>query len=129
MNNFPNHRAHPNSEEYAKTQTERPTGPHLTNTTSTIANQMPKVGADNAPPEFLTAVEPDFAAKDSVPENTDRMTGGTQSGAPKTGPNADLAVGEMEGVSFKVEPHKRSGEEINTLRARLLCSSFFATIF
>ena len=123
VNAFPNDRAHPNSKDWAKTQTGRPTNPHLTNTTSTIANDMPSVGADNAPPELLTAVDPKFEAKDSVPENTQRMTGGTQSGGPSSGPNAELGVGEMEGVSFKVEPNRRSGEDINTLRARLLCPS------
>lgn len=122
-NNFPNERKHPNAEEFAETQKNRPTGPHMTNTTSTIANEMPSVGADKAPPELITAVDPDFVPKDSVPENTERMTGGTQKGSPENGQNADLSVGEMEGVSFKVEPKRRSGEDLNTIRARLLCPS------
>ena len=93
----------------------------MTNTNSTIANEMPSVGADSAPPELLTSVDPDFLPKDSVPDNTKRMTGGTQEGAPENGANAELGVGEMEGAKFKVEPLRRAGEDGNTMRARLLC--------
>lgn len=93
----------------------------MTNTNSTIANEMPSVGADKAPPELLTSVDPDFAPKDSVPENTERMTGGTQKSMPADGANSELGVGEMEGAEFKVEPLRRTGEDGNTMRARLLC--------
>ena len=86
-----------------------------------MANEMPSVGADKAPPELLTAVDPDFTPKDAVPENTERMTGGTQKGGPDGGVNTELGVGEMEGAQFKVEPIRRTGEDGNTIRARLLC--------
>lgn len=112
---------------YRKAQTEKPLNPHLTNTTSTIANEMPSIGKDNVPPEMITSVDPSFTAKDSVPENTERMTGGTQSSTPESGVNADLEVGEMEGGSFRVEPLRRTGEDTNTTRARLLCSSPFTS--
>lgn len=117
--------ARPNDtvEEYRKHQMEKPLNPHLTNTTSTIANEMPSIGKDNTPPELITKTDPNFVAKDSVPENTERMTGGTQSGKPESGVNADLEVGELEGGSFRVEPLRRTGEDTNTTRARLLCSS------
>lgn len=82
---------------------------------------MPSVGADKAPPELLSSVDPNFVPKDSVPENTERMTGGTQKGGPEVGVDAELDVGEMEGASFKVEPLRRTGEDGNTMRARLLC--------
>lgn len=36
-------------------------------------------------------------------------------------PRAALDVGEIEGVKFKVEPLRRTGEDGNTMRARLLC--------
>jgi hypothetical protein len=114
-------RLHSNVEAYRETQTGRPKNPHMTNTTSTISNEMPAVGADKASPEFISAVDPKFTPKDSVPENVERMTGGTQKGAPKKGPNADLGVGEMEGAKFKVEPLRREGEDATTIRARLLC--------
>ena len=93
----------------------------MTNTTSTISNEMPAVGADKAPPEFIDAVDPDFVPKDSVPENTERMTGETQKGSPDEGKNSELGVGEMDGASIKVEPLRREGEDFPTMRARLLC--------
>ncbi len=114
-------RQHDNTASWRETQQSKPTGPHMTNTNSTIANEMPSVGADKAPPELLTSVDPGFAPKDSMPENTERMTGGTQPGGPSEGANAELDVGEMEGTKFKVEPLPRTGEDSNTMRARLLC--------
>lgn len=99
----------------------------MTNTNSTIANEMPSVGADKAPPELLTSVDPDFVPQDSVPDNTETMTGNTQDGGPKSGINSELDVGEMKGAKFKVEPLRRTGEDDNTLRARLLCP--FASAF
>jgi hypothetical protein len=111
---------HEGNAEHRKIQTEKPLGPHMTNTNSTIANEMPSVGSKNAPPELISSVEGDFAPKDSVPENTERMTGGTQ-GEPESGSNAELGVGEMEGGKFKVEPLRRTGEDENTMRARLVC--------
>ena len=114
-------RQHDNTASWRETQQSKPTGPHMTNTNSTIANEMPSVGADKAPPELLTSVDPEFVPKDSDPENTERMTGGTQPGKPAEGANAELDVGEMEGANFKVEPLRRTGEDGNTMRARLLC--------
>ena len=114
-----------NAPGWRETQKSKPSGPHMTNTNSTIANEMPSVGADKAPPELITSVDPDFVPKDSVPENTERMTSGTQKGAPESGPNAELEVGEIEGAKFKVEPLRRTGEDGNTMRARLLCPFLF----
>lgn len=121
-------RQHENVDAHRKAQMEKPLNPHMTNTNSTIANEMPSVGKDSVPPEFITSVDPDFTPKDSIPENTERMTGGTQSGAPESGVNSDLKVGEIEGGSFRVEPLRRTGEDLNTMRARLLCS-FYALYF
>ena len=72
----------------------------MTNTTSTIANEMPSVGKDAPPPELITSVDGNFVPKDSVPENTERMTGGTQSseGSEVSGKNSELGVGELEGA-------------------------------
>ena len=120
---FLNESIHKNAEEYRADQKDKSLNPHLTNTTSTISNEFPSIGKDKAPPELISAVETDFTPKDSVPENTERMTGGTQKGSPEGGVNADLGVGEMEGVKFKVEPKRRTGEDANTMRARLLCPS------
>ena len=82
---------------------------------------MPSVGADKAPPELISSIDPDFVPKDSVPENTWRMTGETQKGEPDSGNNAELGVGEIEGANLKVEPLRRTGEDPATMRARLLC--------
>lgn len=116
-----NKRANDTAPEYRRYQIEKPLVPHLTNTTSTIANELPDIGSDNAPPELLTNVDPNFVPKDSKPENTERMTGGTQKPAPESGPNAELDVGEIEGGTFRVEPLRRTGEDVNTTRARLIC--------
>lgn len=112
---------HEGTEQYRKTQSDKTLNPHMTNTNSTIANDMPSAGARKGPPEFLSSIEPDFLPKDSVPENTERMTGGTQNGAPEEGENAEMGVGEMQGGTFKIEPLRRTGEDPNTTRARLLC--------
>jgi hypothetical protein len=116
-----NERANDTADEYRKQQKEKPLNPHLTNTSSTVANDFPDVGADKPPPELISSADGKFTPKDAVPENTERMTGGTQKGAPESGANADLGVGEIEGGSFKVEPLRRTGEDANTTRARLLC--------
>jgi len=117
-----NAKEHSTAEEHRKIQTEKPLNPHMTNTNSTIVNEMPSVGAQKAPPELISSVAGDFTPKDSSPENTERMTGGTQKGAPDSGPNWEMGVGEMEGAKFKIEPLRRTGEDPNTTRARLLCS-------
>lgn len=116
-----NERGNDTAPEYRKFQIEKPLNPHMTNTNSTIANEMPNIGEDAAPPELITSVDANFVPKDSKPENTEKMTGGTQEPAPSSGPNAELDVGEIEGGKFKVEPLRRTGEDINTMRARLLC--------
>lgn len=143
-----NAQQHEGTEEHRKIQSEKPLNPHMTNTNSTIVNDMPSVGARKPPPEFLTSVDPDFVPKDSVPENTERMTCGTQK-APESGSNekmetedgergergqggarergqdgepGEMGVGEMEGGTFKIEPLRRTGEDANTTRARLLCA-------
>lgn len=97
--------------------------PHFTNTTSTIANEMPSVGKDAAPPEMISSVDSKYVPKDSIPSNTERMTGGTQDSKDSgtSGANAELGVGELEGAKFRVEPLRRTGEDANTMRARLLC--------
>ena len=108
--------------EHRKIQIEKPLNPHMTNTNSTQVNDMPSVGKNKAPPDLLTSVDPNFVPKDSVPENTERMTGGTQNSGHIRGPKEELQVGEMRGANFRVEPLRRTGEDANTMRARLLCS-------
>ena len=114
-------RVHSNAPEHREYQKEKATNPHLTNTTSAITNDVPSVGADNAPPELISSVDPDYTPKDKIPENTDRMTGGTQESDPDKVSSSEFGVGEMEGISFRVEPLRRTGEDVTTMRARLLC--------
>ncbi len=118
-----NKRTNDTSGTYRKFQIEKPLNPHMTNTTSTIANEMPSVGKDAAPPELITNVDAKFTPKDTEPENMERMTGGTQKSedSNQKGEGKELGVGEMEGAKFKVEPIRRTGEDANTMRARLLC--------
>ena len=118
-----NERTQEGAEEHRKHQMNRPLNPHMTNTTSTITNEIPSVGKDKPPPEVISSIDRDYVPKDSVPKNTEHMTVGTQMPAPDSGPHKELEVGEMEGASFKVEPKRRFGEDMNTLRARLLCQS------
>ncbi|CAG8979345.1 hypothetical protein HYALB_00002471 [Hymenoscyphus albidus] len=119
-----NAKIHEGTEEHRKIQSEKPLNPHMTNTNSTITNSMPSAGTHNIPPELISSIDPKFAPKDSSPENTDRMTGGTQKGEGNGGTTtAEMSVGEMEGASFKVEPLRRTGEDANTMRARLLYQS------
>ncbi|EME83519.1 uncharacterized protein MYCFIDRAFT_135879 [Pseudocercospora fijiensis CIRAD86] len=119
-------RGNDTADEYRRYMKEKPLNPHMTNTTSTIANEMPSIGKDSPPPELISSVDPKFTPKDSVPKETRKMTGGKQSGTPKSGPNADLQVGEIEGIEFKVAPLRRTGEDANTMRAQsdLLLSTF-----
>ena len=95
-----NKRTNDTSEQYRKFQKEKPLNPHTTNTTSTIANEMPSVGNDAPPPELIKNVDPNFTPKDAKPDNTERMTGGTQGqeGSEVSGKNAELGVGELEGA-------------------------------
>lgn len=153
-----NARKNDTADQYSKIQNSKPLNPHLTNTTSTISSQMPSVGKDSPPPELISGVDGEFQPRDSVKENTERMTGGTQDGAGKgvgkeglqgTGAGSEgkhegqahqglargkegkegeaqegeLGVGELEGASFRVEPLRRTGEDMSTMRARLLCES------
>ncbi|KAH8722508.1 Flavinator of succinate dehydrogenase-domain-containing protein [Phaeosphaeriaceae sp. PMI808] len=106
-----NKRTNDTSDTYRRYQIEKPLNPHLTNTTSTITNEIPSVGKDKAPPELVTNVDPKFTSKDSVPENTQRMTGGTQKPKPVSAANDELG------------PLRRTGEDANTMRARLLYQS------
>ncbi|KAI9726858.1 MAG: succinate dehydrogenase assembly factor 2 [Cirrosporium novae-zelandiae] len=116
---------HSNSQEWQESQKSRPLNPHITNTTSTINNDIPKVGSDNAPPELLSSVDGKYQPRDNVPGNTEHMTGGTQSGHGRAGEGGghELKVGELEGASFRIEPLRRTGEDENTLRARLIYQS------
>lgn len=118
-------RIHSNAKGYREDQKSKADNPHMTNTNSTFNNDMPKIGKDKPPPEFISSADPDYIPTDAHPENTERMTGGTQPGKGNSSnvSPSELGVGEMEGASFRIEPLRRTGEDATTMRARLLCPS------
>lgn len=116
-----NDRVHSNVEEHRKYQKEKPDNPHMTNTNSTITNDIPSVGADKTPPELISSADPNYIPKDNLPKKTQKLTGGTQESNPDKVSPSEYGVGQMEGISFRVEPLKRTGEDVTTMRARLLC--------
>lgn len=117
--NDPSHAARAPSfaPEHRDIQSSR-TNQSIPNTTSTMTSDYPKVGERTSPPEMLNSVNPNYRPADPYPGRVEHFTGGGQeSGAQKP----ELGVGEMEGIRFRVEPLKRKGEDVTTLRARLLC--------
>ncbi|EXJ93231.1 hypothetical protein A1O3_01788 [Capronia epimyces CBS 606.96] len=111
------------AEDYRKSQKEKADNPHMTNTNPAANNDMPSVGKDNPPPDLISSVDPNYVPKDQIPENTEKMTGGTQAGDPNKVSTSEFGVGELEGISFRVEPIRRTGEDLPTIRARLLYQS------
>ncbi|RDL39070.1 Succinate dehydrogenase assembly factor 2, mitochondrial [Venustampulla echinocandica] len=118
-----NAKEHDTAPGHRKIQTEKTLNPHITNTNSTISNKMPRVGAQTPPPELISSVDSQPTPIDSVPENTERMTGGTQKGWPEEDYSDEMGVGELQGAKFKIEPLRRTGEDPPTMRARLLYQS------
>jgi hypothetical protein len=90
-----------------------------------MTKDFPNVGEKPSPPEMLNSVDPNYRPADPYPGRIEHFTGGRQqSGAQKP----ELGVGEMEGITFKVEPLKRAGEDAATMRARLLCLSTYPVL-
>jgi hypothetical protein len=113
-------RSNPTTDEHRANQSQKPPNQFVPNTTSTMTKDYPNVGEKPAPPEMLNSVEPNYRPADPYPGRIEHFTGGRQdNGAQKP----ELGVGEMEGITFKVEPLKRTGEDVTTKRARLLCLS------
>jgi hypothetical protein len=110
----------PTTDEHRANQSQKPPNQFVPNTTSTMTKDYPNVGDKPAPPEMLNSVDPSYRPADPYPGRIEHFTGGRQdNGAQKP----ELGVGEMEGITFKVEPLKRTGEDVTTKRARLLCLS------
>ncbi|OJJ49275.1 hypothetical protein ASPZODRAFT_61145 [Penicilliopsis zonata CBS 506.65] len=115
-----NDRAPSTAPEYRDKQTSKPLNQAVSNTTSTMTEGFPKVGDKPAPPEFLSSVDPNYKPADSYPGRVEHFTGGRQQQGTQ---KPELDVGEMEGITFKVEPLRRQGEDPSTMRARLLYQS------
>ncbi|KAJ5086785.1 TPR repeat protein [Penicillium alfredii] len=106
--------------EHRQNQAGKPPNQFVTNSTSTMTKDYPNVGEKPSPPEMLNSVDPNYRPADPYPGKVEHFTGGRQEqGAQKP----ELGVGEMEGITFKVEPLKRVGEDVTTTRARLLYQS------
>ncbi|KAE8158784.1 WD40 repeat-like protein [Aspergillus tamarii] len=117
---YDNGRAPSTAPEHREYQTNRPPNQYVPNTTSTMTRDFPKAGEKSVPPEFVSAADPNYKPADPYPGKVEHFTGGRQeTGAQKP----ELGVGEMEGITFKVEPLKRTGEDVSTIRARLLYQS------
>lgn len=105
---------------HRENQTKKQPNQFVPNTTSTMTKDFPNVGNKPSPPEMLNSVDPNYRPADPYPGKIEHFTGGRQdTGAQKP----ELGVGEMEGITFKVEPLKRVNEDVTTMRARLLCTS------
>ena len=113
-----NDRAPSLAPEHRDIQTSKPPNQFVPNTTSTMTDDYPKVGKSTAPPEMLNSVDPNYRPADPYAGKVEHYTGGGQQRGPQ---KPELGVGEMEGITFKVEPLKRRGEDPATKRARLLC--------
>jgi len=118
----------PNAEGYRQFQKSRSNNPQVTDTTSTSHHNMPSLGSDKPPPDLISSVDPSDVPKDRALEDTDPVTAGTQPGEPSTASPSEFGVGEMEGITFKVVPLRRTGEDTATMRARLLCRSALEVI-
>ncbi|KAJ5190474.1 uncharacterized protein N7498_009459 [Penicillium cinerascens] len=115
-----NDRAPPNAQAHRENQAKKQPNQFVPNTTSTMTKDYPNVGQKPSPPEMLNTVDPNYRPADPYPGKIEHFTGGRQeSGAQKP----ELGVGEMEGITFKVEPLKRVNEDVTTMRARLLYQS------
>lgn len=114
-----NERAPSTAPGHRENQMNKPPNQFVPNSTSTMTKDYPTVGKKASPPEMLNSVDPNYRPADPYPGKIEHFTGGRQeTGAQKP----ELGVGEMEGITFKVEPLKRVGEDVTTTRARLLCS-------
>ncbi|KAJ5544701.1 hypothetical protein N7535_006911 [Penicillium sp. DV-2018c] len=101
-------------------QADKTPNQFVPNTTSTMTKDFPNVGENPPPPDMISSTDPNYKPNDPYPGRIEHLTGGRQhDGAQKP----ELGVGEMEGITFKVEPLKREGEEVATKRARLLYQS------
>src|SRR5436190_5569799 len=101
-----------------ETRKPNPFHPHLRNATLPNTSDFPKVGTQMGSPDLISAVDPNFSPTDPVRGNSERVTGGMQGSGTQM---AELGIGEIEVIIFRIEQLRRQGEDTITMRARLLC--------
>jgi hypothetical protein len=99
-----------NVPQHRKRQTETPLKPLVANAGSTNTSNKPRVSSGRDASEMMSSVDTNFNPVTH------------KSGELKSTGMSELDVGEIEGGSFRVEPVRRTGEDLRTMRARLLCS-------
>ena len=100
--NFASGRRAPNTDAYRESQLRKPLNPGLSPSTPATSS----VGAHNAPPDQISSAA------------THPGLGGSFGDSEK-----ELDVGEIVAGQFRVEPLRRVGEDLETMRARLLYQS------
>jgi hypothetical protein len=100
--NFASERRPPNTDAYQESQLRKPLNPGL----SPSAPASSSVGVHNAPPELISSAAT-HPSLDRYFDDTER----------------ELDVGEILAGQFRVEPLRRVGEDLKTMRARLFYQS------
>jgi hypothetical protein len=99
-------------------QKSRPLNPYLADGASARTSDFSKVNQKSSPLELLSPVDLNYRPVDPFPGKVKHLAGGMQK--PET-QKPELGVGEIEGITFKIEPLRRGDEDLSTMRARLLC--------
>ncbi|KAF8244537.1 DUF339-domain-containing protein [Wilcoxina mikolae CBS 423.85] len=92
----------PNTSAYRGSQLNKPLNPSLS--PSTPSSPASSVGAHNAPPDLISSSTTSPGLAGSFADN-------------------ELGVGEITSGTFRIEPLRRTGEDLTTMRARLLYQS------
>lgn len=90
------------------------------NPTSSETSKVTGVSEKNAPPDLISSASAASHHTGSDSKSTD-INGHTKGGRDDRGTTRELDVGELEGAEIRVKPLRRTGEDVNTMRARLLC--------
>lgn len=75
---------------------------------------------------FLARASPAGRCIFAAPRSLYRRSMATTPTLRSDGDSAELGVGELQGAKFRIEPLRRVGEDDETKRARLVCTSSFS---
>jgi succinate dehydrogenase flavin-adding protein (antitoxin of CptAB toxin-antitoxin module) len=107
----------PNTDSYRASQLRKPLNPTSTNTTSSAPRSVPQVGAANVPPDLISSADQDSATTTTSSSRGPGLAGSFGD------VDQELGVGEITSGQFRVEPLRRVGEDLKTMRARLIYQS------